>query len=125
VNNQGIIEALGYLCCVSFTGPPSSPGLTVVRGGDLVSFDFTIAPSTPPDCLVGYIITATSGGSGDSRDITVPAGQVDGSTPVNVGGFNVCGANHSFTVAPVTRDGQTGPRSGSVAQEALGKAEGT
>jgi hypothetical protein len=76
-----------------------------------VSFDFTITPSTPPDCVVNYIITATSGGV--SRDITVPAGQVDGSTPVNVGGFNVCGANHSFTVA------QTGPSSDIVDFEAL------
>jgi hypothetical protein len=98
--------------------------MAVVRGGDLVSFNFTITPSTPPDCVVNYIITATSGGV--SRDITVPAGQVDGSTPVNVGGFNVCGANHSFTVAPVTSDDQAGPKSDSVAQEALGKvrAEG-
>jgi hypothetical protein len=78
----------------------------------LVSFDFTITPSTPPDCVVNYIITATSGGV--SRDITVPAGQVDGSTPVNVDAFNVCGANQSFTVAPVISDGQTGPRSDSV-----------
>jgi hypothetical protein len=95
----------------------------VVPNGDLVSFDFTITPSTPPDCVDNYTITATSGGV--SRDISVSAGQVDGSTPVNVDGFNVCGANHSFTVAPVTRDGQTGPRSGSVAQDALGKTEGT
>jgi hypothetical protein len=84
----------------------------VGQGGDLVSFDFTITPSTPPDCVVNYIITATSGGV--SRNITVPAGQVDGSTPVNVDGFNVCGANHSFTVAPVTSDGQTGTSSVSV-----------
>ena len=87
------------------TDPPSSPGLTVARDG-LVSFNFTITPSTPPDCVVNYIITATS--SDGSRNITVPAGQVDGSTPVNVDGFNVCGANHTFTVVPVTSDGQTG-----------------
>jgi hypothetical protein len=89
----------------------------VVPGGDLVSFDFTITPSTPPVCVVNYIITATSGGV--SRNITVPAGQVDGSTPVNVDGFNVCGANHSFAVAPVTSDGQAGPRSDSVDIPAL------
>jgi hypothetical protein len=83
----------------------------------LGSFNFTITPSTQPNCVVNYTITATSGGV--SRDITVPAGQVDGSTPVNVGGFNVCGANHSFTVAPVTSDGQTGPRSDSVDIPAL------
>jgi hypothetical protein len=88
----------------------------VVPDGDLVSFDFTITPSTPPDCVVNYIISATSGGV--SRDITVPAGQVDGSTPVNVDGFNVCGANHSFTVTVAT-DGQIGPKSDSLDIQAL------
>jgi hypothetical protein len=83
----------------------------------LGTFDFTITPSSPPDCVVNYTITATSGGV--SRDITVPAGQVDGSTPVNVGGFNVCGANHSFTVAPVTSDGLTGPNSDIIVFTAL------
>jgi hypothetical protein len=97
----------------SSSGSPSSPGLAVVRGGDLASFTFTIIPSTPPDCVINYIITATSGGV--SRNITVPARQVN----VNVDGFNVCGANHSFTVAPVTSDGQTGPRSDSVDIPAL------
>jgi hypothetical protein len=96
---------------------PGPPGLTVVPGGDLVSFNFSITPSTPPDCVVNYTIIATSGGV--SRDITVPAGRVDGSTPVNVGGFNVCGANHSFIVAPVISDGQTGPSSDSVDIQAL------
>jgi hypothetical protein len=101
----------------TFPGSPSSPDLAVVRGGDLVSFDFTITPSSPPDCFVNYIITATSGGV--SRDITVPAGQVDGSTPVNVDGFNVCNICYIFTVAPVTIDGQAGPRSDSVEVKAL------
>jgi hypothetical protein len=88
------------LLCSS-TGPPSSAGLAVVRGGDFISFNFTITPPTPPDCVLIYTITATS--SDGSRGFIVPASRVDGSTPVNVGGFNVCGANHKFTVAPVTR----------------------
>jgi hypothetical protein len=89
-----------------------------VQGGDLLSFNFSITPSSPPDCVVSYIITATSGSSG-GRNITVPAGQVDGFTPVNVDGFNVCNISYIFTVAPVTIDGQTGPRSDSVEVKAL------
>jgi hypothetical protein len=104
----GRIEALKIrVACVSFPDPPSRPGLAVVRGRDFGSFDFTITPSSPPNCVINYIITATSGGG---RNITVSAGQVNGSNPVNENGFNVCGANHSFTVAPVTFN-QTGPSS--------------
>ena len=43
----------------------------------------------------------------------MPASEVDGSTTVNVGGFNLCARRYSFTVAPVTREG-TGPTSASV-----------
>jgi hypothetical protein len=107
--------------CVSISGPPSPPDLAVVQGGDLGSFDVIITPSTPPDCVDNYIITATSGGV--SRNITVSAGQVDGSTPVNVDGFNMCGANHSFTVIPVSSDGQTGPSSDGVDILALDRSE--
>jgi hypothetical protein len=107
--------------CVSISHPPLSASLAVARGGDLGTLDFTITPSTPPDCVVNYTITASSGGV--SMNITVPAGQVDGSTPVNVDGFNVCGANHSFTVAPVTSDGQTGPSSDGVDILALDRSE--
>jgi hypothetical protein len=84
----------------------------VAQGVNSTSFNFTITQSSPPNCVDNYTITATSGGV--SRNITVSADDVDGSTPVNVGVFNVCGANHSFTVAPVTSNGQTGPSSDSV-----------
>ena len=58
---------------------------------------------------LNYTITATS--SDGSRNITVPASEVDGSTPVNVGGFNdLCSKNYTFTVAPRTTAG-TGPMS--------------
>ena len=67
------------------------------------SFDFHIAPSTPPDCVVNYIITATS--TDGSRIVTVPASEVDRSTPVNVDGFDVCTRTYSFTVAPVISQG--------------------
>ncbi len=98
---------------MSCPGFPSAPGLTVVVGGDLVSYDFTIIPSSPSNCVLNYIITATS--SDGSRTITVPASGVDGSTPVNEGGFDVCTVMYSFTVAPVTSEG-TGPSSSSVNQ---------
>ena len=101
----------GSILIIFPSGPPSAPGLTAIPGGDLASFDLTITPSTPPDCVVNYVITATS--SDDSRDITVPASEVDGFIPVNVGGFDACTRAYSFTVAPVTSEG-TGMRSASV-----------
>ena len=85
------------------SGPPSTPGLTLELGEDLTSFDLTIIPSIPRDCVVNYIITATS--SDGSRNITVPASVVDGSTPVNVGGFDVCTVAYNITVAPETSEG--------------------
>ena len=57
------------------------------------------------------LLHATS--SDGSRNITVPASEVDGSTPVNVGGFDVCTRTYSFTVAPVISQG-TGTRSAGV-----------
>ena len=93
------------------SGPPSAPNLTAVPGEDFTSFDFTITPSIPPDCVVNYIITATS--SDGSRNITMPASEVDGSSPVNVGGFDACTRTYSFTVVPETSEG-TGVRSASV-----------
>jgi hypothetical protein len=95
-----------------FPDPPSSPGLTVAPGRDLVSFNFTITPSIPPDCVDNYTITAAS--SDGNRNVTVPADAVGGSTPVNVDGFNLCTTTYTFTVALVTSDGQTGPASASV-----------
>ena len=65
--------------------------------------------------MVNYTITATS--SDGSRNITVPASEVDGSTTVNVGGLDVCTRTYSFTVAPETSEG-TGPRSESVGHDA-------
>ena len=61
--------------------------------------------------MVNYIITATS--SDGSRNITLPASEVNGSTPVNVGGFDVCTRTYSFTVVPETSEG-TGVKSASV-----------
>ena len=100
------IEFGRYFLIVSLSGPPSAPGLTLVPDGDLTSFSFTITPSIPLDCVVNYIITATS--SDGSRNINV-----DGSTPVNVDGFDVCATTYIFTVVPETSGG-TGPRSASV-----------
>jgi hypothetical protein len=49
----------------------------------------------------------------------VPAGEVNGSTPVNVDGFNMCGTTYRFFFAPITSDGRTGPRSGNINVGAL------
>ena len=88
---------------------PPTPGLTAVPGGDTsTSFDFTITRSNSSECVVNYTITATS--SDDSRDITVLPREVDGSTPVIVGGFSdVCTQTYNFTILPVTSDSRTGP----------------
>ena len=80
----------------------------------MASFDLTITPSIPPNCVVNYTITATS--SDGSRNITVPASEVDGSTPVNVGGFDVCTRTYTLYAAPVTSEG-AGPRSDSVGHD--------
>ena len=104
------INATRFL--LSFAGPPSSPGLNAVPGGDLASFDLTITPSTPPDCVVYYTITATSSDGSTSMNITLPASEVDGST-LNVNGFDVCTRTYNFTVTPETIVG-IGPRSAGV-----------
>lgn len=50
-----------------------------------------------------YTITATN--SSGSRNITVPASKVNESTPVRVGGFDVCARTYRFTVTPETNEG--------------------
>ena len=90
-------------------GPPSAPGLIVVPVGDLASFDFTITPSIPPDCVVNSTITAIGSG-GSRRFITVPGSEVDGSSPVTVGSFDLRTEAYNFTVAAETIEG-TGPSS--------------
>lgn len=74
----------------------------MASGGDFESFDFTIIPSSPSQCVINYIITATSN-HGSSRDIIVPTNR---SIPrINAGGFSVCSRDYTFTVVPVTSEG--------------------
>ena len=79
---------------------PSAPGLTVTPGNDLQSFDFTITPPTPSDCVVNYTITAT-GSDGSVATITVPASGMGRSAS----NFDLCTNTYSFTVAAVTNGG--------------------
>ena len=58
-----------------------------------------------------YTITATSG-DGSTKYVSVPASEVNGSTPLNVGGFTVCTRAYTFTVAPEIIE-ENGPRTGS------------
>ena len=93
------------------SGPPSAPVLTAVQSEGLTSFDFTITPSNPPDCVVNYIITTTS--SEGSRSITVPASD-DESITRTVEGFEVCNKMYTITVVPEISGGILGMRSASV-----------
>lgn len=83
--------------------PPSAPGLTATPGADLLSFDFLIAPPTPPDCVSNYIITATS--SNNVREITLSTFRASVSAIYNIDGFDVCTTAYSFTVFARTSDG--------------------
>ena len=105
-------SAWSLLDIYSLLDPPTAPGLTAVPGGNLSSVDFNIALSDPPNCVVNYIITATTGS--DSRDITVPAN----STILTVDGFNRCALSYSFSVLPETREG-SGTTSNTVDIEAV------
>ena len=69
-------------------------------GNDLRSFDFTITPPNPPDCVTNYSVTVT--GSDDSMEIlTLPASGMGNSGS----GFDLCGSTYNFTIAAVSEGG--------------------
>ena len=82
---------------------PSIPTLTMPVQIDLFSYNFTLSPpSTAPQCVTDYVITATSC-SGGRKTVTVPAGAVG--APVTVGGLNLCADTYTFTAHAVSAAG--------------------
>ena len=82
-------------------GPPSAPGLTATLSADLVSFEVTISPPTPLECVTNYTLTVNSSDNSDIMDITVPTAQ----TSVPVDDVSICSESYSITVVPNTIEG--------------------
>ena len=88
-----------YNCHV---GLPSSPSLTVVARS-LQQIIFIIsAPSYADQCVLNYIITATSSDGSVVPDITV---EVSDNITLREGGFNLCNNAYNFTVVANTLTG--------------------
>ena len=79
-------------------GPPSSPSLTVVAGS-LQQIIFIISPPLyAGQCVVNYIITATSGDGSVVPDITVPVTDTEAPTLAVRSAFDFCNNTYTFTV---------------------------
>ena len=93
-------------------GPPSAPMLTVTPR-DSRTFNFTITPPTPSECVIGYILNVTTAAAAPVM-IHVPA---NGTVPdMNV--FDVCAVDYYFTLVPVTNVG-VGSMRGTYSHRAL------
>ena len=84
---------------LSISGNPSAPGLAV-EPHDYQSYNFTVSPPTPSQCVLSYVITSADG----LRNITVNSTD-SGSSVTTADSFDLCNNNYSFTVVAMTAAG--------------------
>ena len=106
-----ILEACSDYIVIIFhvhVGPPSSPSLVVAES--FLQIIFVISPPlTFPQCVLNYIITATSSDGSVLPDITVPVTNTDEEPTLAArNAFAFCNNTYTFTVVANTLTGPGG-----------------